>query len=76
MKILKLNNESALYINKYTVNISAYTPSGAVPYYSCGTYVVNTRKQILTPNSTTIASTMLPITVTKSKVFHGSLKKF
>lgn len=30
----------------------------------------------LTPNSTTIASTMLPITVTKSNVFHGSLKKF
>lgn len=31
---------------------------------------------LLTPNSTTIASTILPITVTKSNVFHGSLKKF
>ena len=29
-----------------------------------------------TPNSTTRASMILPTTVTKSKVFHGSLKKF
>lgn len=30
----------------------------------------------LTPNSTTRASIILPTTVTKSKVFQGSLKKF
>lgn len=31
---------------------------------------------IFTPNSTTSASIILPTTVTKSKVFQGSLKKF
>lgn len=30
----------------------------------------------LTPNSMTNASTILPMTVIKSKIFHGSLKKF
>lgn len=32
--------------------------------------------KILTPNSIMRASIILPMTVIKSKVFHGSLKKF
>lgn len=37
---------------------------------------VSTTSVLLTPNSTTRASIMLPITVMKSNVFQGSLKKF
>jgi len=37
---------------------------------------VSTTSVLLTPNSITRASIMLPITVMKSNVFQGSLKKF
>jgi hypothetical protein len=39
-------------------------------------YDVGMTSALLTPNSITRASIMLPITVMKSNVFQGSLKKF
>ena len=47
-----------------------------VVFWSNVSIWIESEREILTPNSTTSASIILPTTVTKSNVFQGSLKKF